>query len=256
MIESKTLRLLRFFSEKPWATRAPVCIYIFCMFVYPWFGGCFVWSHVQAVWDRWQTLNAGILAFVASVIALNITNFNEAKKRERQFTAARAFLPEALSELCGYCKESASVLVAAWERAESSNDASDEAPTPPEGYKEIFARCIESAEASFGAHLAKILSELQVHTARLDNLCGRRTSRIRTHHPQIVIKTYIYSIGIIQTLINRSFEVARGESEFDSSPLKLEEVMNAYRNLDITVSDIDDLEAFTARRFEQQRSTT
>ena len=77
-------------------------IYLYSMVIFPLFEGNFSWKYLQSVWHSWQGLNVGILAFVSSVIALNISRYNANKQRERNFIAARAFLPEAFSELTKY----------------------------------------------------------------------------------------------------------------------------------------------------------
>ena len=79
-------------------------IYFSCMLLYPWIDGNFYWSHVQDIWDRWQSLNVGVLAFISSIIAFNISRFNANKQREREFTAAKAFLPMTLGLYGILCK--------------------------------------------------------------------------------------------------------------------------------------------------------
>lgn len=58
------------FAVINWVGWRLLLIYIIAMFIVPWlrFKN---WDSVQAVWDRWQTLNAGALAFLASVLAFN-----------------------------------------------------------------------------------------------------------------------------------------------------------------------------------------
>lgn len=56
-------------------------------------------KQVQSIWHHWQALNVGMLAFMSSLVTFYISKFNANNQRERNFVAARAFLPEALSEL-------------------------------------------------------------------------------------------------------------------------------------------------------------
>lgn len=39
-------------------------LYVICMVVAPYLADGSSWDYVQKVWDRWQTLNAGVLAFM------------------------------------------------------------------------------------------------------------------------------------------------------------------------------------------------
>lgn len=72
------------------------------MFIYPWLNLGWSWGLVEDVWDRWQGLNVGMLAFISSVTAFNIGRYNAEKQREREFMASKAFLPDALSGLTSY----------------------------------------------------------------------------------------------------------------------------------------------------------
>jgi hypothetical protein len=64
--------------------------------------------------------------------------------------------------------------------------------------------------------------------------------------------SYLYSLGQLQASVNKLFDFARGEIEFDSDPLNWEDFRNAYANLRIEIdemhiSDEMNLEAFTKR---------
>lgn len=83
-----------------WLFVALFSIYIYSMLFHPWFNGG--WKYAHAVWLEWQSLNVGILAFSASVIAFNISRYQATQQRRRELVAARAFLPDSLSELTQY----------------------------------------------------------------------------------------------------------------------------------------------------------
>ncbi|OOF32803.1 hypothetical protein [Salinivibrio costicola] len=158
-----------------WVGTPAVGLYFFSMVIYPWFSGGGGWSNVQKVWMDWQALNVGILAFISSLVAFNISNHHANQQREREFLAARSFLPEALSELTSYFKQSANLLTEAWTRAKDDSDRCKtplEAPVPklPENYKEIFSRCIALAEPEVAGYLSYVLMRLQVHHARVVDL--------------------------------------------------------------------------------------
>ena len=76
-----------------WVSGICFAFYIISMALLPWINQEFKWAGVQDVWDRWQTFNAGVLAFFASVIAFNIARYTDNQKRQRQFVAARSICP-------------------------------------------------------------------------------------------------------------------------------------------------------------------
>lgn len=226
-------------------------LYAFCMLVGPWISGCGSWVYVQDVWDRWQSLNVGMLAFASSITAFNISRYNAEKQRQRDFLASKAFLPAALSELVCYFKASANVIKLAWESKRGSSPAFD-VPELPREYKSVFSECIRHAEPSVGDYLSQILVWLQVHDARLRSYVEQHGHEDYFNPDRYSLITYFYRLGELQALVNKLFEFARNMGEFDDTPLDWEDFRNAYGNLDIWPEDIridDDmnLEAFTKR---------
>ena len=69
--------------------------YLFAMIFYPLWSER-NWDDVQAVWDRWQSFNVGILAFAASVIAFYTSHYRMNKQRERDFVQQELFYPARL----------------------------------------------------------------------------------------------------------------------------------------------------------------
>lgn len=239
-----------------WGGALAFPIYIFCMGVAPWVQGRWDWIYVQSVWDRWQTLNTGVLAFIASVIALNISRYHAYKQRERQFVAAKAFLPHALSELISYYKQSAKLLQEVWGRIENEEvrpPIAFEAAIPelPKDYQEIFSRCIEQAEPDVGDYLAKILMRLQIHNARMKEMYVSLTQESRMVVTRANVISYMYRLAQLQVAANKLFPFARGMERFNNANPIWEDFHNAYANLDIQPEDFDDLIDFTKRAIER-----
>ncbi len=232
-----------------WSFFPLLITYVVSMVCLPLSQGEMSWAYLQSVWDRWQTFNAGILAFIASVIAFNISKYQENKQRERSFVAARAFLPHALSELMVYFEECAQLLVETWGRLEPhpSGPIKLVAPVPelPNSYKETFSCCIEQAEPMVGEYLAKILVKLQVHHSRLSGLHFNLTTPSRGVETRENVLHYLYGLGALYGLVGKLFPFVRGEKAFDDSPLVWEDFDNAFANLDVYLSQIHDLEART-----------
>lgn len=229
-----------------------IALYFISMVIYPWIQGGGAWKYVHAVWSEWQSLNVGVLAFISSYIAFNISTFNEEKKREREFVAARAFLPQALSDLTGYCKRCAELLREAYTSLDHGggrpNPLKTEAPVLPEGVNETFSRCIAAAEPDVASYLAKVLMKLQIVNARARQLKGGfgidyGDIRTRSH-----VMWDIDLLGELQVLINRIFNYARDLEKFDDSKPTWEDYINAFGNLKIDIEDIAGLEEFTKGR--------
>lgn len=227
-------------------------IYFLSMFLYPWTAGD--WGYVQEVWDRWQSLNVGVLAFVSSIIAFNISRYNAGKQRERDFLAAKAFLPSVLSDLSDYLHASAAVFRRGWE-VRRGEDLGITAPPLPESYKDIFARCISHAVPEVGDYLARLLMRLQVHHSRMTEFVVQFADPEWINPDRGNLISYFYRLGELRVLVNRLFPVARNEEVLNRSDLTWDEFKNAYGNLDLwsdeyRVDDRLNLEGFTKRRIE------
>lgn len=243
-----------------WLAIPLICIYLISMIIAPWIMSGGDWQYIQNVWDRWQSLNVGMLAFISTVGAFAVSMHGESQQRERRFKSARAFLPEALSELIAYFKASSLFLVEAWGKTDGSvlprSKVTLEATMPmlPVGYKETFSRCIESAEPAVAEYLTYMLMCLQVHNSRLQELSSSFQEGARVVIVQGNIITYLFRLSELQALTNKLFQFARGLENFDGEDINWEDFNNAYLNLDIHVEDFDDLEGFTKRAIERGSS--
>lgn len=227
-------------------------IYIFSMFVYPWFCDGAKWACVQNTWDRWQGLNVGVLAFASSIIAFSISRYNAQKQKERDFLAAKAFLPNSLSELCDYFSACASLLEEAW-RLGGEDRSKLVVPELPESYKEVFGNCIRYSESDVGDYLTNILVNLQINHSRLKAFSDRLSAS-----DKINIITYVYRLGELQALVNRLFPYARNMQKFDAGHLEWEDFRNAYSNFftfyeDFSVDEKNNLVSLTLRKIEASK---
>ena len=234
-----------------WVGLPLAIVYVFSMFIYPFYELNWNWGYVLSVWDRWQGLNVGMLAFVSSIVAFNISRFNAKKQQERNFLAAKAFLPAALSELLEYFRLGAPALLRGWEG--NQEDYAGEKPKLPENYKEVFRECIRYAKPDVGDYLATILVRLQVHDSRLNQFMEN------FHLDKISLISYLYRLGELQALVNNLFGFARGEDKNLNPSLVWEDFHNAYMNLNFDIAEIYvdedwNLEAFTKRRLSRENS--
>lgn len=222
-------------------------IYIISMLIYPFTQGD--WKHVQEVWDRWQSLNVGVIALIASGTALYASHHytnrqyeQDNKQRARDFVAARAFLPEALSSLCRYLESCTTFLLEAYnidprnKLSEKITPSNLKSPVPqlPSDYKEVFSKCISLADPDLGDHLAKILRDLQINQARISSLPAELGEGSHTIVSRLNILDNLHKVGEIQASINLVFNTARGEESFASRKLSKEDFETAYLGLKIT----------------------
>jgi hypothetical protein len=236
-----------------WIGIPSILLFLICMVAVPWISSDLDWDYVQAVWDRWQTFNAAMLAFLSSWIAFNIAKFNAKKQREREFVAARAFLPQALSELSQYFSACAKYLMAALDQCNEGTDqlsVQTSAPTPPEIYQSIFSDCIRLAEPDVSEHLAAILRDLQIHLSRMKEL-GQQDRNSTLIIGSMNITSYMYSLGKLQVMVNRLFDFARGTRDFTAGKFVWEDFRNAYGVFDWHVEDIEGLESLTKGQIER-----
>jgi len=157
------------------------------MLIEPWFASQpWSWIYVQEVWDRWQTFNAAVIAFVSSLVAFNISRYNENKKREREFVAVKALLPHALSELTKYFKESSVFLISVWNQLDENPDSrpilKSELPVLPSTFQPIFTDAIKFAEPDVAEYLANVMRGLQIHNARLLDMRTTLSDPLFTSH--------------------------------------------------------------------------
>lgn len=217
-------------------------IFLYSMLIHPFIEGRGDWIYVQSVWDRWQSLNVGILAFIASVIAFNISRYHTNKQRERDYVAARAFLPDALSSLCIYLKSCSTLLIEAYNLNPNNNlyeplpcsQLNNQVPHLPSDYKEVFSKCISLAKPEMGDHLAKILHYLQINDARISTLPSELNEHSQTMVLKLKILDHFHDVGEIQAFINIVFDAARGEKPFKTQKLSKADFVTAYLCLDIT----------------------
>jgi hypothetical protein len=194
-----------------------------------------------------------VLAFVASLIALNISRIREEKQRQRDFLASRAFLPAAFSELSTYFSASANFLSAVW--VSGSTGAS--APAQVGTYRSVFLDCIRHSTPEVGEYLSEILVQLQVHESRLDELSHDRSLASDRH----TLVSYMLGLGKLKVLVDRQYDFARGRQAFDALPATLEDFQNAYRILnlhqgDYVVSENFSLQSVTVRYVARTYGTT
>lgn len=226
------------------------------MYVHPWLKGGWSWAYVHGVWHYWQSLNVGMLAFASSVAIYNASRYNENKRRAREYVAARAFLPEALSSLTEYLESCSPVFLEGWRRSADLDEhgpLESQPPSLPDGHKEVFGKCITHADADIGAHLAYLLARLQISHARMSDMAKDFRDGTRLESPENIM-SYLYCLGELQALVNVTYDHARTGCYFEAGHLEWDDYRTAYNNLDIDYARLGDLEGFTKRAVARRES--
>lgn len=201
--------------------------YIHFMFIQPFVLEGF--SGALEVWDRWQALNVGVLAFISSVVFFHTTKYKEEKQRQRSFIAARASLPQALSELTEYCRNSAKVWHEAIVKAETNKygDFSEKYPSLPSNVHNVIKECIAHSEFDVGNYLAKILVELQIHNSRLSGLESEFAVGSNHINVSLSVQSNLWFLGKLQARIDSLFSFARGLEAFNGSEPSNDAIVSA-----------------------------
>jgi hypothetical protein len=224
--------------------------YLLSMLIVPWFCALYVgedlWTYVRKVWLDWQTFNAGMVAFLASLTVLSASlhhaeqqDKQSEEQRKRDFIAARAFLPEAFGDILVYCDKSMKFLVRYLPEKWESDITEAKPPELPSGYREVFRDCIKFADSDVGERLSRILLLLQIQRGKAEQI-------IPEHPPSDSptlrddVKTCLAYVVRIRVLINKTSDYARGLKEkFDRTPIT-DEDFYAWRENDGYIEELSE----------------
>lgn len=225
-------------------------IYIFSMGIWPLLVSKGCWDYILDVWHRWQGFNVGVLALLTSLMAFKITKYREEEQRKRNFIAARAFLPDALSRLCSYFKSSAHILKEAFGTEVYGKKLESNLPHLPDKFEGVFKECIRYSDPAMGKHLSRILVKLQIFQARVEaihsNFCDKNRHGLDVYKHEIQAATH--KLAELQALVNTSFQFARGEKIYTQNELTWKDYHTAYQILSIFFMDEFSQEIISGRK--------
>lgn len=238
-------------------------IYLIAMVVVPVSSGS--WEHIQGVWDRWQALNVGVLAFASSLIALNLSSYLSKHKSEKELDASLAILPAALSELCYYTEKSALFYSSAWRAIHQKTPLESKPPETPISHQAIFQECIKHSKPNVGSWMSEILMQLQINSSRMRYFVEEADSLKTGLIEQRNILSQLFYIAELRARIDRLYPFARKQKTLESKPLNQEDFDKAYSSINIIPEDFshfwpgsngeEDLQEFTIRQLEQYKNT-
>jgi hypothetical protein len=205
-----------------WILYLFVSLYFIFLFVYIIFIlKCDLNSTIKFV-SNWQTLTAAMIALCASTIALHISGYREEKQRERNFVAARAFLPNALAEITTYCDYSIEFY---FDNLSSSSAKTDSEPLTKSSLQAI-KECISYANPDAARNLSQIISLLQVHYSRMLGACSKEnTSNVSANSKERKNLHELLHTCFIKHIVSCNFDFARGEA-------------TSFHEIDVNVQDL------------------
>ncbi|MHC9034104.1 hypothetical protein ACYTTR_00090 [Cobetia marina] len=203
-----------------------IVVYLIGMFLVPWVNGGFSWNYLQSVWYRWQGLNVGVLAFMSSIIIYISAKYSAEAQRKREFEASKAFLSDALSELVGFYKKSASQYDSVWNGNYVLIDIGH-----PNKYRNVFKDCIRHSDPYVSSFLYNYLVDLQVHNARLSDI--REYVSSNSVYSSDMLASNLLLLGKLYAATDRLFDIARNESYNLHDSLALQEYMRSYRLMNV-----------------------
>lgn len=236
-------------------------VYIFGMLIHPLYVGG--WPRLHNVWDEWQALNVGILAFAATVILFMVTRYQADQQTRRELIANRAFMPEVLTELLQYCDGSAEVLKHLHQtfKVRRTNETEFvclkktalEMPVQPLMYRENFSRCISLAGPQLSEYLSYILSCMQIHNSRLSGMLESYSDKSNTIWVSRDVLHSILRVCELHQLVSNLFDYARGDEEtFSTKDLDLSSINSAILSLKLHAYE-DDLKTMATVMIEKKQ---
>ncbi len=217
-IKKSWARFIKLPNVQKIATLA-AALYFACMFIWP-IAEYRDWAGVQAVWDRWQSLNVGVLAFSASVIFWYTTHLRSKESDVKEYKAARVFLVFVASELCREFDDAAELLKKRLQSSSWQSMGEDRLAFPQHLYS-YLERYIKYAELNNAQYVIDLIKFHQIYTDRLNTVFGDITDR--TNPKDCVVKS-IGDLCNISARTNRLFGYGRGSNSLDTSKIKPENI--------------------------------
>lgn len=230
------------------------------LFLAPWVGppGTFV--------KDYQTLIGALLSLGAAgatvwMIYKQIRSGEVARRKQQldRLRAARAVLPFALTEIIQYARTSIDLLLPLLPK----NDDRNAEPLPASGpinppplpdVLSTIKDCIEASDPEPADGLGKILEFLQIHHARLTDLCAKLNGR-RPAGCVVAIDSYDIRSRVVDSLVLHShtsdaFDFSRRRSNHIDYPPTLKTLSNSAR-----ICDVDDRYPTVTQLIEERAKT-
>lgn len=204
-----------------------VMIYVFSMYVYPFLSGQ-GWESVQRVWDRWQTLNAGVLAFSAAVVGFSISKYKVEQDRINELSAVRVYLPNALGKVSAYTEDAKKFVDLAFRKLDDDKYFLEtDVPVMPDEVFDVFSHAIKYSSGNVKDRLAKIIELQQILMARLCGLGEFARGKGSTFYVKSQKYEFYYLISEVKYLSDSLFSFARRKTDDIDEEVNIENAFSA-----------------------------
>ncbi len=219
-------------TKMKWAIRFAVgliSIWFLAMICLPIISTKLNWIEIQDIWDRWQTLNSGMIALLAAMFAIYTTQYIENARRKRELIAAKALLPLALHDMSDHCSYLSKIINEAYEKLKGKQNTTlseYKIDRPGEWVFDTFKNSMIHEENDNAIFIASILSDVQILNARFYSF---------TDHKKIItyreIKRMAECLCTLKSKIDRAFKYARGKDKLIITPITKSENENSWSAL-------------------------
>lgn len=150
-------------------------LYFYSMFYIPFVDNqCSIlecrWENLCITLKDWQSFNGSVIAFIASLIVVYSTTLSEKNKELQKRKVARAFLPQALTDILNYIKDMAVELDNINQGIlKPSEMKRPELPNLALKRIEVFLEYTQKGDQLLSEHLIIILNVIQIYNSRLDS---------------------------------------------------------------------------------------
>lgn len=186
------------------------------------------WDGLQDVWDRWQTLNTGMLAFLASFLALSSARVGNVMAARRNFRATIPALTHTLSTLYDYSKISLTLIGRAYPNLARIRAGleDDELPVVKESELDSLKDIVRYAPSNISDFVSRLIIELQVFDARIRGM-ERDRYREAADLARLTGLYYVLSFATVKARLNYLFGFARGELKVFDEALTYDQIVEA-----------------------------
>jgi hypothetical protein len=186
----------------------------------------------------WQTLIAGIIAFIAAVMTVSDLRRQAREAAERKARAARAMLPSTLDSLDNYALECIRWLKEVEPKAKAAEsglfgDSSipvNQCPRPDTGMMRTLAECVANLDIAPARFIDDLLARLQVQHSRIASLYDYfKNHQLYSVKQLIKIEDHIANAVEISALARNAYPFARKQTEETPRGLDFAAVTQAFQ---------------------------
>lgn len=196
------------------------------------YGVCLI-SGVEEWLYRWQTLLAGVLAFIASFLLFCSTVWSERKKRAGKALVSRVFSSHSMSSIYDYLIDSFKFYnqYIYGDFATGKFDLEKLVPPPSLMQSWFFdvRNLIEYEDARVVHVLSVLIVDLQVVEAKMKSLFDEKDQQnICEHYRQLALFSEMVRLVFLLEVVGRFFDYSRGLSNYDFSQVTYNQLSGGF----------------------------